>query len=484
MYLIYKTAARNKEMESFHVKSNFELSRTKVKDCWKCPKCDMIFVNTITQESIKEAAELDTMMVANWPLRKQPREDSQLSSFSFMCANCNHLVDMRHIAAGIYSPSIEEVKTTHPLFPAVVLRIKEKKVDEKLEKLKNEFDVEIVSGLKLLLYKIQPVSISGVIKETSFISPQEIKSSDTVKKRSISTKYIEVSTSRSTLLLSLENKYLFNKNDPRHRFINYLEMKFPRKCCVCGVTDIRFDFAEAYHVTRSLGKTALHVGTQKMAASIWRGLQGDRIWFAVPFCRDHGFNSGAFGIKQEAKKRLTFRFANTEYGREVAALNNLDAYYWDEKKLLKRNSYFALAALAFGAGALSLKLPTSEPTRIIVFLSALLAVVLFVWFGKKFLPDRVVKKMGRFDEKTSNPFIFRNGMKANTILELVQFCEQFPADGIYHLTEGHFEPWLRDTGINAAVESAVKARTAEGSNDKRLKMYLKEMKAIYHWHTD
>ena len=71
-----------------------------------------------------------------------------------------------------------------------------------------------------------------------------------------------------------------------------------------------------------------------------------------------------------------------------------------------------------------------------------------------------------------DPFVFRNGQRASTVGDLAALCKQSPADAIYHLMGGHFEPWLSYIGRNDLAETARHARKSSGSDETRLRQFL------------
>lgn len=44
---------------------------------------------------------------------------------------------------------------------------------------------------------------------------------------------------------------------------------------------------------------------------------------------------------------------------------------------------------------------------------------------------------------STGPFSFRSGAVAHDVMELGQECDRDWDEGIYHLYNGHFEPWLQ-----------------------------------------
>lgn len=43
---------------------------------------------------------------------------------------------------------------------------------------------------------------------------------------------------------------------------------------------------------------------------------------------------------------------------------------------------------------------------------------------------------------SKNPFSFRNGQAAHTYHELLELCQQYPEDALYHLSQKHFSAWI------------------------------------------
>jgi Flp pilus assembly protein TadG len=56
------------------------------------------------------------------------------------------------------------------------------------------------------------------------------------------------------------------------------------------------------------------------------------------------------------------------------------------------------------------------------------------------------------------PFVFRGGGQARDLQELVRLCESKPQDAIWHLMNGHFEPWLTALGRADLARAATFAR--------------------------
>jgi hypothetical protein len=65
-------------------------------------------------------------------------------------------------------------------------------------------------------------------------------------------------------------------------------------------------------------------------------------------------------------------------------------------------------------------------------------------------------------------FQFKNGQQARTPQQLGLLCKQFPADGLYHFLEGHFEAWLRDIGRPDLAERCQKLRSEGGDPEQSL----------------
>jgi hypothetical protein len=71
-----------------------------------------------------------------------------------------------------------------------------------------------------------------------------------------------------------------------------------------------------------------------------------------------------------------------------------------------------------------------------------------------------------------NPFVFRNGQKAYAVEDLARICREAPADALFHLLEGHFEPWLTYIGRDDLAQRAKSARLSSGSDETRLSAFL------------
>jgi hypothetical protein len=70
------------------------------------------------------------------------------------------------------------------------------------------------------------------------------------------------------------------------------------------------------------------------------------------------------------------------------------------------------------------------------------------------------------------PFIFRNGQKANTIDDLIKICAQSPTDGAFHLINRHFESWLLHMGRNDLARNARNACKYSKDGEAALKLFL------------
>jgi len=68
--------------------------------------------------------------------------------------------------------------------------------------------------------------------------------------------------------------------------------------------------------------------------------------------------------------------------------------------------------------------------------------------------------------------VFRGGGEAHDVLEFVRLCEAKPQDAMWHLENGHFEPWLISIGQAGLAQSATAARQFTGTGAERLKKFL------------
>ena len=75
----------------------------------------------------------------------------------------------------------------------------------------------------------------------------------------------------------------------------------------------------------------------------------------------------------------------------------------------------------------------------------------------------------------AGPFHFRGGDTANNIDELAQKAEQHWDDGTYHLTQGHFEPWLRAQNRHDLATIAEGIRTRGGDASAGLEELLRAL---------
>lgn len=79
----------------------------------------------------------------------------------------------------------------------------------------------------------------------------------------------------------------------------------------------------------------------------------------------------------------------------------------------------------------------------------------------------------KFEVDRKEPFVFRNRQVAYTIEELFLLCQQWPEDAIYHLTNGHFEPWLSYIGQENLATNATKARQLSVDDKNKLQNFIK-----------
>lgn len=76
-------------------------------------------------------------------------------------------------------------------------------------------------------------------------------------------------------------------------------------------------------------------------------------------------------------------------------------------------------------------------------------------------------------------FIFRSGDRANNLVEFLMLCIQKPQDAYWHLSEGHFEPWLQDSGYGHIADIALDVRSAQLSEKKALFRFLAEAGIVH-----
>ena len=74
------------------------------------------------------------------------------------------------------------------------------------------------------------------------------------------------------------------------------------------------------------------------------------------------------------------------------------------------------------------------------------------------------------------PFRFTNGQSAINVEQLIEICEKFPTDGIYHLNREDFERWLNYIGETELGEKAKQARLASVSDEEALQQFLTSYK--------
>ena len=122
-------------------------------------------------------------------------------------------------------------------------------------------------------------------------------------------------------------------------------IKFPEKCVVCQSNVEHFHIAELVEAKDAyFGKYTINVDSQKEADLINFAFKTDRFWFAVPFCKDHNFNSKGIIIRKRAKK-FVFGFTNKTYGEQFAAMNNLNGFWRSGSNLFLYKFLFPFLAI-------------------------------------------------------------------------------------------------------------------------------------------
>lgn len=71
-----------------------------------------------------------------------------------------------------------------------------------------------------------------------------------------------------------------------------------------------------------------------------------------------------------------------------------------------------------------------------------------------------------------NPFYFRNGEVVDSITRLRVVCVQCRDDALYHLLNGHFEPWFRYIGREDLVSPTVAIRSSYDTEQQKLNRFL------------
>ena len=73
---------------------------------------------------------------------------------------------------------------------------------------------------------------------------------------------------------------------------------------------------------------------------------------------------------------------------------------------------------------------------------------------------------------TNEPFYFRNGKTARSVIEFMQVCYEYPHDAAYHLINGHIEPWFNYVGRPelARIASAALLLNAPNFDDQAIRL--------------
>jgi serine/threonine protein kinase len=74
---------------------------------------------------------------------------------------------------------------------------------------------------------------------------------------------------------------------------------------------------------------------------------------------------------------------------------------------------------------------------------------------------------------TANPFTFRSGPSVRDAAELAVTCDQYWEDGIYHLYQGHLEPWLDSINRHDLAVRAESIRVRGGNQAAGLEEFLR-----------
>ena len=70
------------------------------------------------------------------------------------------------------------------------------------------------------------------------------------------------------------------------------------------------------------------------------------------------------------------------------------------------------------------------------------------------------------------PFNFRSGLSARNTLEISQACERSWDDGVYHLYQGDFEPWLQINGLHQVAQASLAIRQRTPDRNAGLEEFL------------
>ena len=71
-----------------------------------------------------------------------------------------------------------------------------------------------------------------------------------------------------------------------------------------------------------------------------------------------------------------------------------------------------------------------------------------------------------------HPFYFRNGGTASSLPQFISLCRKRPGDAGWHLTQGHFEPWLKDLGYTLLAKTAGSIRLKIKNEKQAIESFL------------
>ncbi len=114
-------------------------------------------------------------------------------------------------------------------------------------------------------------------------------------------------------------------------------LKFPEFCCTCVKPALRHELVEI--LAHKHGGALTSMGDAETAGRLINAMQNDRFWFAIPFCNEHGLDSGSIGFDtgNPAVDKVTLGFTNREYAKRLCELNGLSGVWLDRTSMIARN---------------------------------------------------------------------------------------------------------------------------------------------------
>ena len=170
-----------------------------------------------------------------------------------------------------------------------------------------------------LLGAVKMVNISGVSKGMVFASPPSLQHS-TELKGGPRWEFTLNPLAKAELLAP------FN-----HGIYRGAEL-FPHACCECMAPPDHVEILEAGIAVQSLSSKLTISTSQEEANRIFYAWRNQRIWYAVPYCSQHSLSNKSICISSEgtqekaeaAKRTVTLKLKNAEFGRQFKALNGLE----------------------------------------------------------------------------------------------------------------------------------------------------------------